>query len=95
MRYYADAEGGAHIPEPTWDDVVVLIRGLNRSDNTFFVIMPDRDDLPWGASVAIGTGPLGGYDVGRHDTRTGEDREHVAADPMAIATDLMDWVTLR
>ncbi|WP_277210572.1 hypothetical protein [Isoptericola croceus] len=44
MEYYADAEGGDRLPDPTRDDLLDLIDTLNGTDYTFFVVYPaDRD----------------------------------------------------
>ena len=91
MRYYADAEGGDYIEDPTHDDLVALIGALNRDDNTFFVVFPDDDGLEWSISVATRRGGLGGYEIERRDARTGKHDKTTDADPITIATDVQTW----
>ena len=95
MDYYADAEGGAYLPDPTHADLAGLITDLNTSDNTFFVVYPEDDDLEWFVSVSKNVGAFGGYEVRRYDPSTRQDATSTAADPTGIATDLLTWVTNR
>ncbi|WP_454850443.1 hypothetical protein [Promicromonospora soli] len=91
--YEAYAEGGEHVPNPGHADLVRLVDALNHTGNTFFVVQPDDDDVPWGISVAASRGGFGGYDLGWHDTRTDDRREATAADPTTIATEILDWIS--
>ncbi|MDR7385780.1 hypothetical protein [Promicromonospora iranensis] len=91
MRYYADSEGGDYIEDPTHADLVALVRALNRDDNTFFIVFPDDDDLEWSIAVLTRRGGLGGYEIERSDSRTGENSTVPAADPVAIATEVQAW----
>lgn len=43
MEFYADAEGGTRMPNPTRADLIGLIDELNEIDNTFIVVHPDPD----------------------------------------------------
>ncbi len=97
MEYYADAEGGAYLEDPTHADLVGLIRQLDHASNTFVVLYPSDDTREWFISVATRTGALGGYEIERHDPDT--DQVHptktTAAVPDDIATDILDWITSR
>jgi hypothetical protein len=96
VDYYADAEGGQYLADPDHADLVGLVRGLNSSDNTFFVVFPENEDLGWAISVHTRRGLLGGYEIEREDPRTGEhSTTTTAADPSTIATDVLEWASHR
>jgi len=95
VDYYADAEGGRYVADPDYADLVGLVRELNSSDNTFFVVFPDDEDLEWAISVHTRRGLLGGYEIEREDPGTGEHTTTTAADPSSIATDVLEWANRR
>jgi hypothetical protein len=95
VEYYADAEGGAYLEDPTRGDLLELIDTLNGTDNTFFVVYPADRDLEWFVSVSKNVGTFGGYELSRSDPATGERAKTTAADPNAIADDLLDWINRR
>jgi hypothetical protein len=95
VHYYADAEGGAYLEQPTHADVVRLIKDLDRASNTFVVLYPSDDAQDWFISVATRDHALGGYEIERHDPATGDRSKTVAADPTEIATDVLDWISHR
>lgn len=70
VRYYADAEGGAYLEDPTKNDLIGLIEDLVERGNSFVIVFPDDDDLPWSVATEIGRGPFGGYTITYEDTRT-------------------------
>lgn len=88
MSYYADAERGDRVPRPDHAALVGLIGALNTSDNTFFVVYPDDEDLEWSIAVLTHRGGLGGYDAERLDPVTGQD-------DTTIATDVLNWTAER
>ncbi|GAA4697766.1 hypothetical protein [Promicromonospora umidemergens] len=51
------------------------------SENTFFVVFPDDEELEWAISVHTRRGLLGGYEIEREDPRTGEHTTTTVADP--------------
>jgi hypothetical protein len=97
VEYYADAEGGAYIQDPTHADVVALIQGLDQASNTFVVLYPGDDTRDWFISVATRRGALGGYEIERHDRNTDQAHptKNAAAAPADIATDVLDWISQR
>lgn len=97
MQYYADAESGAHVEDPTHEDVVRLVQGLDRASNTFVVLYPGDEARDWFVSIATRTGALGGYEIERHDRDADQTRpaKTTAAAPTEIATDVLDWISQR
>jgi hypothetical protein len=95
VSYYADAEGGDHVPHPDHAALIRLTGELNTSDNTFFVVYPNDEDLEWSIAVLTRRGGLGGYDIERLDPASGQDDTTIAADPTTIATDVLNWITQR
>ena len=97
MQYYADAEGGTYLEDPTHPDIVRLIQGLDTASNTFVVFYPGDDSHDWFISVATRDNALGGYEIERHDPDT--DQAHPsktsAAIPTDITTDLLAWISQR
>jgi hypothetical protein len=91
--FYADAEDGTHVDDPTTEAIAALIDTLNPDDNTFLTIGPDDDDPTWYASVTLLDD--GTYEVERTDP--GNDVQHVsnAATPHTIAQDLTTWLASR
>jgi hypothetical protein len=95
VEFYADAEGGTRLPNPTRTDLIGLVQGLNTSDNTFVVVHPDIDDAEWFSSVSKNVGTFGGYELRRYDPDTGEDLTTTAAAPTVIADNVLDWISRR
>ncbi|WP_125778462.1 hypothetical protein [Antribacter gilvus] len=95
MAYYADAEGGAHVPDPDRAGLIDLTRTLDTSTNTFYVVYPDDEDLEWFVSVSKAVSAFGGYEIHRYDPATSLDAVTTAADPNTIAGDLLDWINQR
>ncbi len=99
VEYYADAEAGAYLEDPTHADIVGLIRGLDRAQNTFVVLYPGDDSRDWFISVATRDNALGGYEIERHDRDQDTDQARptktTAANPTEIATDILDWISQR
>jgi len=99
VEYYADAEGGAYLEDPTHADLVQLIQGLDQASNTFVVLYPGDDTRDWFISIATRRGVLGGYEIERHDRDTDPDQapptKTTAAVPADIATDVLDWISHR
>lgn len=95
VTFYADAEGGAYLQNPTRGDLTSLIQGLNTSGNTFIVIHPDIDDADWYFSISKNVGTFGGYELHRYDPDAPEDTKTTAAAPNTIADEVLDWVSQR
>jgi hypothetical protein len=95
VEYYADAEGGAYLEDPDRDDLLALIGALDTTGNTFFVVYAADEDDEWFISVSKNPGAFGGYQIRRNDPDTGELATSTAADPHAIATAVLDWVSRR
>jgi hypothetical protein len=95
VQFYADVEGGAHLPDPTRTDLIDLIGTLNGTDNTFFVVSPADRDLEWFISVSKNVGTFGGYELDRDDPAIGEHATTTASDPDTIATDVLEWISRR
>jgi hypothetical protein len=91
--YYADAENGDHIDQPTVQALAELIGALNTTDNTFVTLQPDTDDPTWYASVSQLDN--GTYEVEHRDTRRGEHQLITRTDRDTIAQDLSTWLTNR
>jgi hypothetical protein len=97
VEYYADAEGGTYIQDPTHTDLVQLIQALDQASNTFVVLYPGNDTRDWFISVATRRGALGGYEIERHDRDTDQTHptKNAAAVPADIATDVLAWISQR
>lgn len=95
VDFYADAEGGNYIEDPTYPEVLSLINTLNKASNTFVVFYPADPANQWFISVATSRGPLGGYEVERYDPATGEKTKTTTAAPSQIATDVLAWINDR
>jgi hypothetical protein len=95
VTFYADAEGGAYLEDPTRGDLIDLVTALNTSNNTFIVVHPDIDDADWFFSISKKVGTFGGYELHRYDPDTAEDTKTTAAAPNVIADDILDWVNHR
>lgn len=97
VEYYADAEGGAYLEDPTHANIIGLIQDLDQTSNTFLVLYPGDDTRDWFISVATRTGALGGYEIERHDRDTDQAQptKTAAAIPADIATDVLDWISQR
>lgn len=95
QTFYADAEGGAYLPNPGRGDLIDLIEGLDTAANTFIVVHPHTDDADWFFSVSKKIGTFGGYELHRHDPHTGEDTTTTAAATTTIADDVLDWIARR
>jgi hypothetical protein len=93
VQYYADAEGGAYLEDPTHADIVRLIQDLDRARNTFVVFYPGDDSLDWFISVATRDTALGGYEIERQDPATGDRAKTTATIPTEIATDILAWIS--
>jgi hypothetical protein len=88
--FYADAEDGTHVDNPTTEAIAALIDTLNPDDNTFLTIGPDDDDPTWYASVTLLDN--GTYEVEHNDP--GNDLHHIsnATTPQKIAQELTTWL---
>jgi hypothetical protein len=95
VEFYADAEGGIRLPNPTRADLIGLIDDLNDSENTFVVVHPPVDEADWFFSVSKNVGAFGGYELHRYDPETDERVKTTAAAPTAIADDVLDWISRR
>jgi hypothetical protein len=95
VEYYADAEGGAYIEQPTHTDVAQLIQGLDRASNTFVVLYPSNETQDWFISVATRDSVLGGYEIERSTSDAGHPTKTIAAVPTEIATEVLDWISQR
>jgi hypothetical protein len=98
VEYYADAEGGAYLEDPTHPDLVDLIQSLDQASNTFVVLYPGDESREWFISVATRRGALGGYEIERHDPDTDPSQHPTktpAAIPADIATDVLNWISQR
>jgi hypothetical protein len=88
--YYADAENGDHIDQPTPQALAALIGALNTTDNTFVTIQPDTDDPTWYASVSLLDN--GTYKIEHRDTQQDEHQSITRTDHDNIADDLSTWL---
>lgn len=95
MEYYAAPEAGADIDQPDRDDLIDLIAALDTTTNTFFVVYPADDDLEWSFAVSKNISAFGGFELDRSDPATSEHDITTAADPNAIADDILTWITRR
>ena len=95
MEFYADAEGGTRLPNPTRADLIGLIDGLNDNGNTFIVVHPPVDDADWFISISKKVGAFGGYELHRYDPDADERAKTTAAAPNTIADDVLDWISRR
>src|SRR5262245_28185584 len=91
--YVADTENGAHIDDPSEDALYMLIDDLNDTDNTFVIVKPDDESLPWWASVT--RREEGGFEVVRRDASRDEHEVAVEVDIDRIAADLTIWLAGR
>lgn len=91
--YYADAENGDHIAQPSTDTLAELINALNHNDNTFVTLQPDTDNPTWYASVSLLNNNT--YEVERRDTQRDEHQITTHTDHHGIAHDLKTWLTSR
>lgn len=91
--FYADAEDGTHVDDPTTDAITALINTLNRDDNTFLTIGPDDDDPAWYASVTLLDD--GTYEIERNDPSNEVQHISNATTAAAIAHDLTTWLASR
>ncbi|KAB1908906.1 hypothetical protein F8279_05145 [Micromonospora sp. AMSO1212t] len=91
--YYADAENGDHVDDPSEDALLMLIDELNHDDNTFVTINPADDDPAWYASISLLDD--GAYEVERRDA---DQRIHdftTETDRGDIAKNLTIWLAGR
>jgi hypothetical protein len=99
VEYYADAEGGAYLEDPTHTDLVGLIQDLDQTSNTFVVLYPGDETREWFISVTPHRGALDGYEIERHDPDTDPDQARPTKTPTAvptdIATDILAWISQR
>ena len=95
MQYYADAEGGAYLEDPTHPDLVGLVQDLDRVSNTFVVLYPGDESRDWFISVATRDHALGGYEIERQDPATGDRSRTTSTNPTEIAADVLDWINQR
>lgn len=95
MEFYADAESGTRLPNPTRADLIGLIDDLNDSENTFIVVHPPVDEADWFFSISKKVGTFGGYELHRYDPDTDERAKTTAAAPTVIADDVLDWISRR
>ena len=89
---------GRRPSRPAPPDHAVLVRligELNTSDNTFFVVYPDDDELDWSIAVSKNISAFGGFEIDRTDPATSEQTTTTAADPYTIADDVLAWVNQR
>ncbi|MFG1826583.1 hypothetical protein ACGFIJ_29225 [Microbispora bryophytorum] len=93
LRYCVDAENGHHVDNPSPQELVELIGGLNRTDNTFVTVLPDEDDPWWYASVS--RLDEGTYEVEYRDLGCEEHRRSTLTDREEIVRDLTVWLAAR
>jgi hypothetical protein len=93
VQYYADAEDGTYLEDPTHADVVQLIQDLDHTTNTFVALYPGDDSREWFISVATRDHALGGYEIERHDPDTGHRATTTATIPTEIADNVLNWIT--
>jgi hypothetical protein len=95
VDYYADAEGGTYLEDPTHADVVKLIQDLDTATNAFVVFYPGDDARDWFISVATHDHALGGYEIERHDPDQRRPSKTYATIPTEIAADVLNWINQR
>jgi hypothetical protein len=71
LPYYADTEDGGYLEDAGHVELLGMLEDLNSTDNTFFVVYPDDEDLDWSIAVHTRPGVLGGYEIERRDPTTG------------------------
>ncbi len=91
-HYYADAENGDHIDDPSEDALCTLIDQLDHTDNTFVTVNP-ADDAAWYASVSLLEDDT--YEVERRDARQRIHDLTIDTDKGRIARDLTIWLADR
>lgn len=94
--YRADCENGITVDDPSEDTLLMLIRDLDSTDNTFLVLQSDgaaQRSSAWFATVAVLE--EGGYDVVRRDPSRGEHEAATRTQPARIAHDLTRWAAGR
>lgn len=92
---YAESERGDYVEDPDHDDLLTLLANLNPTDNTFFVIFPDDEELDWSIAVHTRPGALGGFEIERTDPTTGQHDTTPHADPTTLITEVLTWVHER
>lgn len=92
---YAESEDGDYVEDPGHVEMLKLLADLNATDNTFFVIFPDDENLDWAISVHTRPGALGGYEIERTDPATGQHDTTPRADHVTIATEVLTWIQQR
>nr|BFF18704.1 hypothetical protein GCM10025730_22250 [Promicromonospora thailandica]BFF20885.1 hypothetical protein GCM10025730_44060 [Promicromonospora thailandica] len=92
---YADTEDGGYVEDPGHVEILSMLADLNATDNTFFVIYPEDEDIDWSISVHTRPGAFGGYEIEHRDPATGEQATTVEADHATIATHVLDWLSHR
>src|SRR4051812_37298642 len=98
VEYYADAEGGAYLEDPTHADLVGLIQDLDQASNTFVVFYPGDETREWFISVATRRGAPGRLrgrtPRPRHRPRPAP-HQGSRGHPADIATDVLNWISQR
>jgi hypothetical protein len=92
---YAESEAGDLVEDPGHVELLKLLADLNATDNTFFVVFPDDEDVDWAISVHTRPGALGDYEIERADPAAGDRDVTSHADHVTIATDVLTWVQQR
>lgn len=91
--YYAEAENGERIDDPSEDALFMLIEELDHPDNTFVTVTPADDEPAWYAVVALADD--GTYEVEYRDARFGEHEVTVESGIDRIANGLILWLSGR
>ncbi len=91
--YYAESESGDRIDDPSQDALFVMIEELERDENTFVVVQPERERPDWYVSVTISD--ESGYEIVRYDSKTGEHIVTVDDDVDRISADITVWMAAR
>lgn len=95
LPYYADTEDGGYLEDPGHVELLGMLEDLNSTDNTFFVLYPDDEDVDWSISVHTRPGVLGGYEIERRDAATGQHDTTTEADHVTIVTQVLTWISQR
>ena len=95
MEYYALPEGADQVDQPDRGDLIDLIDALDTGNHTFFVVYPVNDDLEWSYAVSKNISAFGGFELDKYDPARGEHDITTAADPHAIANDILAWISRR
>ncbi|MER5185683.1 hypothetical protein ABT009_46820 [Streptomyces sp. NPDC002896] len=66
-----------------------MLKDLNSTDNTFFVIYPDDETLDWSISVHTRHDAPGGYEIERRDAATGQHDTTAEADHVTIVNEAL------